>query len=91
MLTGVAKIRIIQGLEPVTEGILRVHFAAEHPRQLKPTWNGNSIAHWEGGTFVVDTAGYNALTWLGDDREPHSTELHVVERMRRRTMENFCK
>ena len=68
-------------VEPDTEGIRRVYLAASHPARLTPSWNGNSIAHWQGETLVIDTVGYNALSWLGDDREPHTTQLHMVERL----------
>lgn len=81
LLSSPGKITIIP-VEPDTEGIRRVYLVANHPKTLTPTWNGNSIAHWEGETLVIDTVGYNDLSWLGDDREPHTTELHMVEQLR---------
>jgi hypothetical protein len=80
LLASPGKITMIP-VEADTEGIRRVYLAAEHPKNLTPTWNGNSIAHWEGDTLVIDTVGFNALSWLGDDREPHTQDLHLVERM----------
>jgi hypothetical protein len=48
------------------------------PRTLRP-WVGDSIAHWEGDTLVVDTTNISPYT-----RFKESTErLHVVERFRR--------
>ena len=55
----------------------------EHPKDLDPTWMGNSIGHWEGVTLVVDTIGFNDKTWLDRVGHPHSDQLHVVERIRR--------
>lgn len=31
------------------------------PADLRPTYDGDSVAHWEGNTLVVDTIGYNDL------------------------------
>jgi len=55
----------------------------EHPKDVDATWMGDSIGHWEGDTLVVDTIGFNDKTWLDRIGHTHSTELHVVERMRR--------
>ena len=81
LLNSPGKITIIP-MEPDTEGIRRVYLTGSRSQQLEPSWNGSSIAHWEGDTLVIETTGYNALTWLGDDREPHTTGLRMVERMR---------
>jgi hypothetical protein len=81
LLASPGKITFIP-LEPDTQGMRRAYFVPEHPQNITPTWNGNSIARWEGDSLVIDTIGYNALSWLGDDREPHTTALHMVERMR---------
>jgi hypothetical protein len=55
-----------------------------HNLDLEPnSWTGDSIAHWDGDTLVVDTIGFNDRTWLDDTGKPHSEELHVVERYRR--------
>ena len=56
----------------------------DHPKNLEPTWMGNSVGHWEGDTLVIDTIGFNGQTWL--DTEPErltSDKLHVIERMDR--------
>jgi hypothetical protein len=55
----------------------------EHPKDLISTWMGDSLGHWEGDTLVVDTTGFNALTWVDLSGLPHSEVLHVVERIRR--------
>lgn len=48
-----------------------------HPRDLKPSFNGHSIGHWEGDTLVVDTVGIVATTALDTMRDPHSDALHL--------------
>jgi len=55
----------------------------EHPKDLTPTYMGNSIGKWEGNTLVVDTTGFNDKTWIDGSRHPHSDALHVVERIQR--------
>ena len=54
-----------------------------HPRDMKPTWMGDSIGKWEGDTLVVDTVGLNDKSWLDQVGHPHSDALHIVERLRR--------
>jgi hypothetical protein len=53
-----------------------------HPKDVEPTWMGDSIGKWEGDTFVVDTIGLNDKSWLDSYGHPHSEELHLVERYR---------
>ena len=55
----------------------------QHPKDLSPSWMGDSIGHWEGDTLVVDTVGLNDKTWLDQVGHPHSDALHVIERVRR--------
>jgi hypothetical protein len=55
----------------------------KHNTDLGATWMGDSIGTWEGDTLVVDTIGFNDKTWLDRAGHPHSTELHVTERIRR--------
>ena len=55
----------------------------QHPKNLDSTWMGDSIGRWDGDTLVVDTAGLNEKTWLDQSGHPHSSALHVIERMRR--------
>jgi hypothetical protein len=55
----------------------------EHPQPLELTWNGHSIGKWDGDVLVVDTIGLRDESWLDAVGHEHSTELHVVERIRR--------
>ena len=55
----------------------------EHPKDVVPTWIGHSIGKWDGDTLVVDSVGFNDLTWLDTQGHPHSESLHMVERYRR--------
>ena len=46
-------------------------------------WNGDSRAHWEGDTLVVDVTTFNDQTWFDMSGNHHSEALHVVERFTR--------
>ena len=52
----------------------------KHPDDLDPTWYGHSIGRFEGKTLVVDTIGYNDKTWFDFKGNPHTEQLHTVER-----------
>ena len=49
-----------------------------------PAFMGYSVGHWDGDTFVVETAGFNEKTPLDNMGHPHSDALRVTERFRRR-------
>lgn len=47
------------------------------------TWMGTANGHWEGQTLVVDSKGFNELSWFDRAGDFHSDALHVVERFTR--------
>jgi hypothetical protein len=60
-----------------------IPFAAHHSEDLLPSYMGDSVAHWDGDTLVVDVTGFNDITWLAGTGTFHSDALHVVERYTR--------
>jgi len=59
-----------------------IPIGGSHPKDLDPTWYGDSVAHWEGDTMVVDTIGLKP--WNSDARHHMHTEAaHYIERYRR--------
>ena len=54
-----------------------------HTKDVDQTWMGDSVGRWDGNTLVIDTTGLNNKTWLDQVGHPHSSSLHVVERLRR--------
>jgi hypothetical protein len=62
--------------------IRRIYLDVPHSTNLKPSWYGESVGHYEGGTLVVDTIGIDERTWVDGFGTPHTKELHVVERFR---------
>ena len=55
-----------------------------HPTRLTPTWQGDSVGHYEGDTLVIDTIGLKVgpLSMVDLYGTPYSAELHVIERYR---------
>jgi hypothetical protein len=54
------------------------------PPDPQPSWLGYSVGKWDGDALVVDTIGFNDITWLDNAGTPHSESLHVTERFHRR-------
>jgi len=44
------------------------------------SWMGQSVAHWEGDTLVVEVTGQNDSTWFDRAGNFHSADMKVVER-----------
>lgn len=53
---------------------------APAPEDVDPTYLGNSGAHFDGNTLVIDSVGFNDLTWLDYTGLPHGQKLTVQER-----------
>lgn len=55
-----------------------------HPTgdDLRPTYLGHSVGHWEGDTLVVDTVGFNEKQWVAGSY-PTTEQLHMIERISR--------
>jgi hypothetical protein len=60
--------------------IRHVYLTDKHSPNVKPSWYGESIGHYEGDTLVVDTIGIDERTWVDAFGTPHTKQLHVVER-----------
>lgn len=64
--------------------VRHVRMNVPHPARLQPTWQGDSVGHYENGTLVIDTVGIKVgpLSMVDLYGTPHSEALHVVERYR---------
>jgi hypothetical protein len=61
----------------------RVYLNVPHSKDVKPSWYGESVGHYENGdTLVVDTIGLSTKTFVDNYRTPHTEQLHVVERFK---------
>jgi hypothetical protein len=60
------------------------------PRDPDPRWYGYSVGKWtDDYTFVVNTNGTDARTWLDNAGRPHSDELRVEEVFHRLDRDNM--
>jgi hypothetical protein len=81
---------IVQGAKEVVmiltsfSDVRRIYLADKHSADLKPSWHGDSIGHYEGDTLVVDTVGIKTGRFSSIDRfgTPYTEKMHVVERYR---------
>jgi hypothetical protein len=57
----------------------------KHREEVPPSYRGDSVGHWEGDVFVVETKNFTDDTWMSAEGRvsPHSDELRLVERYRR--------
>jgi len=60
--------------------VRHVHLADRHSVNVKPSWYGESIGHYEQDALVVDTIGLDDRTPVDGFGTPHTKELHVIER-----------
>lgn len=77
--------RAVTFLNEVNRAIRIAYVGQQHPAGLKPSWQGDSVAHWEGDTLVVDTIGLsdrNDADLEAGVRIPITTKMHVIQRLR---------
>lgn len=56
----------------------------EHPKDPDPSYEGDSVAHWDGTTLVVDTVGFNGKSMVsGAVGHRKSDAFRLEERFRR--------
>jgi hypothetical protein len=64
-------------LIPVGAGI-------RHTDDPDPTFFGEEVGHWEGDTLVIDSIAFkDERVWIDENANPHSDQLHTVERWTR--------
>jgi hypothetical protein len=66
----------------------RIYLGRKHTEDPDPSYQGESIGHWEGDTLVVDTIGFipNSVIMPGLG---HSDDMRIEERIRRVTPERL--
>ena len=47
------------------------------------TFNGMGLARWEGDTLVIESVGFNDISWLGWEGYFHTDKMEVTERLTR--------
>jgi hypothetical protein len=59
-----------------------IYLNRPHSPNVKPSWHGESVGHYEGDTLVVDTIGLDTRSFVEIFNVPHTDRLHVIERYR---------
>jgi hypothetical protein len=54
-----------------------------HELEVAPYYSGHSVAHWEGDSLVIESAGFNDKTFVDATGAPHSDGMTTVERIRK--------
>jgi hypothetical protein len=65
--------------------VRHVRLNQPHPARVTPSWYGDSVAHYEGETLVIDTVGTRTdrpFAMIDLYGTPFTEKLHVVERYR---------
>jgi hypothetical protein len=65
--------------------VRHVRLNQSHPAKVTPSWYGDSVAHYEGDTLVIDTVGTRTdrpFAMIDLYGTPFTEKLHVVERYR---------
>jgi hypothetical protein len=70
-------------------GAVRTIYMADQTEAPADSWMGWSNGRWEGETLVVDTKGFNDLSWFDRSGNFHSDALHVVERFTARSADTL--
>jgi hypothetical protein len=60
-----------------------VRIGGQHPKDLKPTWMGDAVGHYDGETLVVDVVGFNGKAWLDQAGHLQTERQHLTERYTR--------
>ena len=86
--------QIIQAQEHVMlvhefAGAVRTVYMANQIEPPADSWMGWSNGKWDGESLVVDTRGFNDLSWFDRAGNFHSDALHVVERFTPRSADTL--
>jgi hypothetical protein len=63
----------------------QVRLNESHPRNVKPSWHGDSVGHYEGDTLTIDTVAVKTdrpFAMIDLFGTPYTKALHVIERYR---------
>jgi len=56
----------------------------KHSQDPDPSFFGEEVGKWEGDTLVIDSIAFKEQrTWADENADPHSDQMHVIERWTR--------
>jgi len=87
-------LQIIQGQSHIMilhefAGAVRTIYMTDQTEAPASSWMGWSNGRWEGETLVIETTGFNGMTWFDRAGNYHSDQLRVVERLTARSPERL--
>jgi hypothetical protein len=59
----------------------RIYMNEKPNPDVDPSYMGFSVGHWDGKTLVIDSANFNAKTFLDDNGLPHTEDLKLQRRL----------
>jgi hypothetical protein len=62
--------------------VRHIYLTDKHSADVKASWFGESIGHYDGDELIVDTVGITTKTFVDNYYTPHTEQLHVTERFR---------
>jgi len=72
------------GTQPEDFRIIPTDGRAHDPvRSQDVLFYGDSVGKWDGDTLVIDSVGFNDLTWMDKGGYFHSDLMHVTEKLHR--------
>jgi len=69
-------------IDELDHQVRHVYMNVPHSKNLKPSWYGESVGHYEGDELVIDTIALNDKSLVDNYRTPHTDQIHVVERFK---------
>jgi len=60
--------------------VRHIYLDVPHSKNVKPSWYGESVGHYDGDSLVVDTIGLATKSFVDNYRTPHTDKMHVMER-----------
>jgi hypothetical protein len=64
-------------------GYWPIYMAPKDVSTMPKTYMGNSVAHWDGDTLVVETSGFKQSLWLDVNGTPASADAKITQRIRK--------
>jgi hypothetical protein len=69
-------------IDELDHQVRHVYMNVAHSRNVKPSWYGESVGHYEGDELVIDTIGLDDKSLVDNYGTPHTGQIHVVERFK---------
>jgi hypothetical protein len=69
-------------VDELNHEVRHIYMNVPHSTNVKSSWYGESVGHYEGDELVVDTIGQNNKSLVDNYQTPHTDKIHVIERFK---------